>query len=823
MALLGSLIGNAMSDNPQDMGDVASNYFTNRLNQDMSQYLGVNANLTPQSTTINYNDQGQPDTVTTKHSVGEPDTSSAMNYNLAPQTAGPGTGVQALSQVAPGAGVQMPQPMAQPQTTGQPTFNVGGAAPVTEQPAAPTAPVPAPQAEAEAQLPAQLAQSAQAAQAPTPPNIGTPPTPGAPTQLAANGPMPAGAVPNTPSTMPQPNQAPEAAPAAPDWHNQLTQSANDFNGLATMIAQPNIPDDVKDEAKDRLWNLMQDEKLKTAAAKKISAADNGDPRAVNELAREMSSNKKEGSYVKAILFARLGLTQLANDEQQKLGAGAKYSSYMDANGDHYTVKLGGDGAVERAFDSTGKAVDDSTLANLNANYMSMKGATTGQTMGFDKSGNVISHTVVPGTGRVIWKDETNGKILTGAPEGYHQGKNQQEMLANTSYAQTRKKLSDLNAKEVANGRAPIYTDDQIENAASKSRNDILGLPSTTYGGGGEGGVNPAPAPAAAPVGNDLSESLRGKIVSANRAPDQQAALYDETVRAGRPGVGPTGLPVARPGTSAHERGNAIDLPRNLSRAERQELAQKGYYQPEGTDSVHWERMPTANAAMTPTGGAVPGAGNPNIRDVQRSTAEAIANYQAPPLKGGGMNSQNSTIMAMVRQLNPDYDASKWDTLSKTRKDFTTGKQGDTVRSMNVAVDHLDTLSQAAQALNNGQLPVLNKIMNEFSRNTGSPAVTNFDGIKSIVGSEVAKAVSGAGGSALGDREEIRREINAANSPEQLAGVIKKYQNLMAGQLKGLRTQYEDAGLHDFDKKIAPNTKRAMDRVEQEGRNTRSSW
>ena len=101
--------------------------------------------------------------------------------------------------------------------------------------------------------------------------------------------------------------------------------------------------------------------------------------------------------------------------------------------------------------------------------------------------------------------------------------------------------------------------------------------------------------------------------------------------------------------------------------------------------------------------------------------------------------------------------------------------------------------------------------------------TNFEGVKSIVGSEVAKAVSGAGGSALGDREEIRREINAANSPAQLAGVIKKYQELMAGQLKNLKIQYEDSGLRDFDKKIAEPTRRVMDRIEKEKQNTRSSW
>ena len=178
---------------------------------------------------------------------------------------------------------------------------------------------------------------------------------------------------------------------------------------------------------------------------------------------------------------------------------------------------------------------------------------------------------------------------------------------------------------------------------------------------------------------------------------------------------------------------------------------------------------------------------------------------------------------MLFRSNPDFDETKYNVVNKTRQAFTTGKQGDTVRSMNVAVDHLATLDQAAQALNNSNLPMLNRIMNDFSKNTGHPAVTNFEGVKSIVGSEVAKAVSGAGGSALGDREEIRREINAANSPAQLAGVIKKYQELMAGQLKNLKIQYEDSGLRDFDKKIAEPTRRVMDRIEKEKQNTRSSW
>ena len=70
------------------------------------------------------------------------------------------------------------------------------------------------------------------------------------------------------------------------------------------------------------------------------------------------------------------------------------------------------------------------------------------------------------------------------------------------------------------------------------------------------------------------------------------------------------------------------------------------------------------------------------------------------------------------------------------------------------------------------------------------------------------------------REEIRKEIDAANSPQQLAGVIRRYQQLMAGQVKGLRQTYESAGLTDFDNKLLPRTKKVLNEIEPA---SRSKW
>lgn len=55
-----------------------------------------------------------------------------------------------------------------------------------------------------------------------------------------------------------------------------------------------------------------------------------------------------------------------------------------------------------------------------------------------------------------------------------------------------------------------------------------------------------------------------QVNSAKRDSDDQERLYKETVEAGRPGIGPTGMRVGKPGTSSHELGKAIDIQQGKS-------------------------------------------------------------------------------------------------------------------------------------------------------------------------------------------------------------------------------------------------------------------
>lgn len=92
------------------------------------------------------------------------------------------------------------------------------------------------------------------------------------------------------------------------------------------------------------------------------------------------------------------------------------------------------------------------------------------------------------------------------------------------------------------------------------------------------------------AGKQYFETTGKKLIinSAARSREDQERLYQETVKAGRPGIGPTGMPVARPGTSAHESGFAVDIQQGKDdRNAVYALNQQGLFQTVANDPVHF--------------------------------------------------------------------------------------------------------------------------------------------------------------------------------------------------------------------------------------------
>ena len=83
-------------------------------------------------------------------------------------------------------------------------------------------------------------------------------------------------------------------------------------------------------------------------------------------------------------------------------------------------------------------------------------------------------------------------------------------------------------------------------------------------------------------------------------------LYADSVANGTPGIQPNGLPVAKPGTSMHEKGAALDVDaKSLTPQGRQWLEDNGYKQPmPDRDPNHWELASVTAAKPTAISGAL---------------------------------------------------------------------------------------------------------------------------------------------------------------------------------------------------------------------------
>lgn len=79
-----------------------------------------------------------------------------------------------------------------------------------------------------------------------------------------------------------------------------------------------------------------------------------------------------------------------------------------------------------------------------------------------------------------------------------------------------------------------------------------------------------------------------QINSAKRDPEAQERLYNETVAAGRPGIGPTGDKVAKPGRSLHEKGHAVDIQNYNDPAAVAAMNAQGLFQKVPNDKVHFQ-------------------------------------------------------------------------------------------------------------------------------------------------------------------------------------------------------------------------------------------
>jgi hypothetical protein len=299
-----------------------------------------------------------------------------------------------------------------------------------------------------------------------------------------------------------------------------------------------------------------------------------------DLARYMKEQKKEGSYVKAILLSRLGLNRLADQEMELLSPTLSMTNMVDDKGNRYSVEMDKNGKIRRAFDTNGKSAGQEEVAKLQAAGGTLKGVEVEAGIFKDPTGGVSGSFVLErrpggsqyrevGTNRIATSEESAKLIKTGV----------QGTLAN----QRDRALQELNIKlqgKTEEEKMVIlrpYNQQLVAAGFAAIDPREVSISAPQVGGAAAAAQTPAPAaPAPAPAGDP---------VAAQRAQADIDGLKREIVRAER-------------GTGVNATAKASQL--QVLNAELQN-AQQRLAQASGTGAVTAAPVSTTGVGGRPTG------------------------------------------------------------------------------------------------------------------------------------------------------------------------------------------------------------------------------
>lgn len=170
---------------------------------------------------------------------------------------------------------------------------------------------------------------------------------------------------------------------------------------------------------------------------------------------------------------------------------------------------------------------------------------------------------------------------------------------------------------------------------------------------------------------------------------------------------------------------------------------------------------------------------PSMRNPGALQRNARAEWLAqndPNIGGSGDITQNKLQFATAQQA---------------QKYFTTGKGADAFRQQETILHHAQVFSQIADALNNGNVQLANKLGNQFGAQFGSDQATNYKIAGQIFSAEVGKYLAG-GQSTAEERKELSELIPSFSSPSQIKGGLATLSALVQGQRQSWLAQRDAA-------------------------------
>jgi len=184
------------------------------------------------------------------------------------------------------------------------------------------------------------------------------------------------------------------------------------------------------------------------------------------------------------------------------------------------------------------------------------------------------------------------------------------------------------------------------------------------------------------------------------------------------------------------------------------------------------------------------SGGNDVASWAKKVASGDANIKSVP------SSLRPQVMSAAIEANPNWNESTFGMKQKASKDFATGVQGNLLRNIASAHDHLDMLLPLHEAMNTGDIQAVNRIATAMGAATGSTPEQTYDNIKMMVSGEVAKGIKGAGVPTEYEIKSISDGLDRKSSPDQLKSTVGSMQQMMSVQHENLYNQGKTSGLTD---------------------------
>jgi hypothetical protein len=182
-------------------------------------------------------------------------------------------------------------------------------------------------------------------------------------------------------------------------------------------------------------------------------------------------------------------------------------------------------------------------------------------------------------------------------------------------------------------------------------------------------------------------------------------------------------------------------------------------------------------------------------------ARKIANYdiQLGTAVGRGGGDLRQDYLQRALAINPDFDEKNFKQSSDALKAFgPSGTQGQMILKTQNAMNHLDALKSYGDALQTGDVNVINRASNFLSQQMGGIPITTYEAVAPIVANEVSSGLVKGGG---GQEERLERvkALAAQLSGPQRNAAIDGMRSLLGAQYQNNKNLYEKTTLrHDFE-------------------------